>query len=369
MKRRPDWLNDFEVEGETAWGQTKKFGKRIKEDIIHGNIKDPELADDVDKGIDSWQRDRDQYFKGTTKTKTPRENKRSRKGNGYLKNSMRRNFRNKRRPTKRTFRRLRRKTRMKRRPPSRRTGTKSMVRLIKKVAISTMEARRHVFTQSNFAFLLNSIRTFPLARIVQVQGPTTEANNVGTFSGKEVYFKGIRMRAYIRNPTQYAVRLTLEIVSNKITTGAVNMADDTAVNAATIWHNPIDGKETSYTNIPNLFQLTATRQKNSLVNLHKKIVRVLHPSQRGEGATTATAEAFTSAADADLRDQTWIDFYLPINRKIKKRADQVTLGIASIFEKDYALWIRAEPLHEEVNFVSTAVAPLITFTAITYFRD
>jgi len=348
---------------------------RAEDDMANKWIPDDAVKDWAKQGNETAKRSHEYYLTHnptptkkakTSKAVTPSPVKSTKSSVPTMKRSFRRNRRRRMPLRRRVGKKMRRYAR---RPRSARTGSRRLVAMIKKVAISTMEARRHVVTQASTVIPLNQIRTFALNRIQQVQGQTSEVNALTSFSGKEIYMRGMRMRCFLRNPTQYAVRYTLEIVHNKVATGAqVDMANDAAVNAATFWHNPIDGKETSYANIPNLFQLTASRQKDSNVVTRKRMVVVLHASQRGEGAPVTTGEAFQAAPDADMRDQAWLDFYVPINRKIKKRQDQVTLGVPAIFETDYALWVRAEPMHEDVNFAAL-LTPQIAFTSICYFRD
>jgi len=199
-----------------------------------------------------------------------------------------------------------------------------------------------------------------------MQALTSVAYHTTAFQGNQAYFKGIRIDGWIRNASNYQCVVNMWIVTNK-TKDSLDISSATQAATTPIFYNPTTGMEIAYNSIPKFYQRHPKLHPKSGVSIVKKMKFILNSSQRGEGAAGAAGEVL-HADMADGSDDVNFRMYLPINKTIKKLVTQTTDNVATIFQKEYAIWIMAEPMPHDLEFAGTT-GPVVSLSCITYFRD
>lgn len=383
---RNQWTNSYnDLKKKYTWAKregTKDLEDKIPDEYLRDEVK--QESENRWQWEDSQRRKRAPEDTHTTPTKkhkgssfvTPSPTKsQSRVPSAPTKSSvsgMRYNTRRSRRPTmrrRRTIRRTLRRKRMGRRPSSRRTGSNRLVAMIKKVAINQMEPKRHLSAVNLQALNNDAVFVLPLTRIVTVNLPTAltaTAAQTAAFQGNQAYFKGIRVDGWIRNASQYQAIVHLWVVTNN-SKDTTDISSTVGAAVSPIFYNPTTGMEVAYNNIPKFYQRHPKLHPKAGVKIVKRMKFILNTTRRGEGAAVANGEAPHSDM-ADGSDDVNFRFYMPLNKTIKKIASQTTENVATIFQKEYAIWMMAEPLPHDVEF-GTGSVPICSLACITYFRD
>lgn len=267
-----------------------------------------------------------------------------------------------RRPLKR--RRLLRRKPLRARPIKRRR-LGGMKRMIKQVARDSLEPKRSLFGPSastGFQVPSELIQNFRIDNVDKhVTNPTSD-DVASSYKGKEFFLKGVRIRGYLYNNSQYPTTVRMMIYKTKSYLKGELMTEILG-GTYPLFHNPTTGESSQVATIPRLFKYNPKFDKASPFTMIKNKVFKLHATTRDQ-SQTPNDEIQTDPAGLGL-DVVHFDVYVPLNRIQRQNVANLSSGIFD------------QQINHFVGFYSTSLVvddettqgPRCFFTGITYFKD
>lgn len=218
----------------------------------------------------------------------------------------------------RSRRPLRRLRRSGRKPSFRRARSKSRMgglrSMIKRVAMEAVEPKRAVVSIFNEAYLVNTVRWVNCTLVpTNNTGSTFSAQN-GTAQGFKVFAKGIRIRGWVSNVSNLPC-IGKMMVIRQSKNNATNLATPVAAASSVMWHDPKDGRPSTYATLSALNKLTPKLSSEAGYTVLKQSTFKLNSTRRVNAA--AGTDAGTNEqlfAEDDTSDTMHFDWWIPLNK-------------------------------------------------------
>lgn len=265
---------------------------------------------------------------------------------------------------------LKRRRILKRKPSRKRPYVKKMgglKKMIKKIARDSAEPKRYLWGPDQnivegFTIQKSKMNCFRMDDIPKHSTAVGFENTSGTYHGKEYFLKGIRIKGYMYNPSQYpvTVRMMATKTKSKLTednTFASIMAGDLPQ-----FYDPTTAEAKSLLNLPRLFKYNAKITPTDPLKIIKSQLFVMDSSRKETGVTNDETNVDSSGGIDDLKH---FDWYIPINRT--QRAERPVPG-DTFFDRQINhflhFYFTSVVVEDDVN-----AFPQCYFTGITYFKD
>ena len=268
-----------------------------------------------------------------------------------------------RRPIKR--RRL-----LKRKPSRKRPYVKKMgglKRMIKKIARDSAEPKRHIWGPDQnivegFTIQKSKMVTFRMDDVPKHSTVVGFENTSNTYHGKEYFLKGIRIKGYMYNPSQYPV--TVRMMATKTKSKLVEDAIFSSIMQGDLpqFYDPTTAESKSLLTLPRLFKYNAKITPTDPLKMIKSQLFVMDSTRKDAGLVNDESNVDSSGGIDDLKH---FDWYIPINKI--QRAERPVPG-DTFFDRQINhflhFYFTSIVVEDDVN-----IFPQCYFTGITYFKD
>lgn len=245
---------------------------------------------------------------------------------------------------------------------------KGLKTMIKRIALDTAEPKRHLFgtdlsATGGVEFQTTQLTTFRIDDVPLLTTSNSIANETTQFSGREFYLKGVRIRGYFINLSQYpiSVRALVWQTKAKITAELQNFI---TAGLYPGFYNPLTGQEATIGTINSLYRYSPKIAPKSQAKVVKSKTFILDGTRRTPAAAVAGTE-IDSDPTGTVDDLVHFDMYLPFNKVIRHDIDS---SANTIFDQHIQRYISFHWNNVQVND-TVLIKPRVFFSGITYFKD